>query len=176
MKRFRLSNKEVKSLSAALPEALGKHLKSARAVEIYEIVDGRIYIYVADGMPIAARIAYQNSEYVVPTLYFIHRGPSSDVTEQYPKVVVDMGAVKPILNGADVMRPGIRRIEGDLRRDGVALVLDEAKLRPISISVSLYDKAEMESMDRGKALINLHYINDKIWNSCKELTERGIKP
>ncbi len=176
MKRFRLSNKEVKALSTALPEGLGKYLRSARVVEIYEIVDDRIYIYVADGMPIAARIAHQNSEYVVPTLYFIHKGPSGDVVEQYPKVVVDMGAVKPILNGADVMRPGIRRIEGDLKRDGVVLVLDEAKLRPISVSVSLYDKAEMESMEKGKVLINLHYINDKIWNSCKELTERGPRP
>lgn len=144
-------------------------------VDIYEIVDDKIYIYVADGAPIAARIVGSNGEYVVPTLYFIHRWPSSDIVEHYPKVVVDMGAVKPILSGADIMRPGIRRIDGDLKRGDIALVLDEAKLRPISISVSLYDKAEIESMERGKVLVNLHYINDRIWNGCRELAERSLK-
>jgi RNA-binding protein, containing PUA domain len=84
--------------------------------------------------------------------------------------VVDAGAVKPIINGADVMRPGIKELLGDFGKDDVVFVTDE-KGRVIAVAVALYSRQEMEQMQKGKVLINLHHLGDKIWQTSLELVK-----
>lgn len=45
---------------------------------------------------------FSKEKYIVPHLKLLHRYP-----EMLPKQVVDVGAVGPLLNGSDVMAPGL---------------------------------------------------------------------
>ncbi|SEH05463.1 DUF1947 domain-containing protein [Candidatus Venteria ishoeyi] len=80
-----------------------------------------------------------------------------------PKVTVDMGAVKFVVNGADIMRPGITNIE-DFDKGAFVVVIDETHEKPLSVCKTLFSAEEMRNQSSGKVLKNLHYIGDEFWN------------
>ena len=82
-----------------------------------------------------------------------------DVT--IPKIVVDLGAIKFVTNGADIMRPGIVKIDDNVMEGGLVLVVEERNQAPLSIGRSLYDAIDMRSKDSGKCIKNLHWLKDK---------------
>ncbi len=84
-----------------------------------------------------------------------------------PAVVVDEGAVKFIVKGADVMRPGIVAFEGDFKKGDIILVKSVKLDFPIAVGRALYDKEEMEKMERGKVVKNLHHLGDTLFSLCK---------
>ncbi|MDH7564685.1 MAG: RNA-binding protein, partial [Candidatus Bathyarchaeota archaeon] len=87
-----------------------------------------------------------------------------------PKVIIDMGAVPYICNGAHVMAPGIVRFEGELRKGYIASVLDEKHGKLLAVGESLYDKNEAEGVTQGIVVRNLHFVGDKLWKFLKENT------
>ena len=78
-----------------------------------------------------------------------------------------MGAVSHICNGADVMAPGIVRIEGQFDVDDFVLVLDERHSKPLAIGSALLDSQTAKQTKHGKTAKNLHYVGDKLWNALK---------
>ncbi len=84
-----------------------------------------------------------------------------------PSVVVDEGAVKFIVKGADVMRPGIVAFEGDFKKGDIVLVKSTTLPFPIAVGKALYDREEMEKMERGKVVKNLHHLGDILFSLCK---------
>lgn len=78
------------------------------------------------------------------------------------KVVVDEGALKFIMNGADVMKPGIVYADENIKKDDFVYVVVEGKETPISVGVALVNGKEMIG-ERGKAVKNIHHLKDKIW-------------
>ncbi|MCL2156406.1 MAG: RNA-binding protein [Methanobrevibacter sp.] len=80
------------------------------------------------------------------------------------QVVVDMGAVKFMANGADVMSPGIVATDDNIVKDDVVIIVDENHEKPLAIGVSLITGEEMVKNDKGKAIKTLHFIGDDIWN------------
>ena len=78
---------------------------------------------------------YQGRE--VPTLKYLQ---SHDLLK---KITVDMGAVKFVVNGADVMRPGITEIE-EIPKDDFIVVIDENNKKPLSVGVALFGAEEMK--------------------------------
>lgn len=170
MKRVRLSNKEIKELIRGLGKA-GELLKDADVVDVAEIEGGRA-LYMVDSQPALLKVQIAGlGEAVIPSLYLIHKTQlGQKAVSLYPLVIVDAGAVKHILNGADVMRPGIRSIEGDFNKGDPVLVSDE-KRRVVAVGIALYSRNELESMERGKAIYNAHYLGDKIWKLSLELAK-----
>ncbi|HPC81606.1 MAG TPA: RNA-binding protein [Methanofastidiosum sp.] len=84
--------------------------------------------------------------------------------EEIPrKIVIDMGAVPFISNGADVMRPGIKEIDSNIEKDGPVIIIDEKHGKPIAVGIAMYSFDEISSMKEGKVIKTLHYIGDKIW-------------
>jgi PUA-domain protein len=81
-----------------------------------------------------------------------------------PSVIVDMGAIKFVSNGADIMRPGITHIDNDIKKGDILQVIDENNKVPISICQALFDAQDMKQKDTGKVLKNLHYVGDEVWN------------
>jgi len=98
---------------------------------------------------------YQGKE--VPTLKFLQ---NHDILR---KITVDMGAVKFVVNGADVMRPGIVEIEEGIAKDEFLVVIDENNKKPLSVGAALFDSEEMIKMSSGKVVKNIHYVGDEIW-------------
>lgn len=169
MKRVRLSNREVRELRE-LYKHISPILEGADVVEVAQLGE-ETYVYVIDGEILFAKIVTKQGEYIIPTLYLIHKSEKGKLLPQYPKAVVDAGAVKHIINGADVMRPGIKELIGEFNKGDVVLVADE-KGRVIAVTTALYSKPEIEQMQKGKVLVNLHYLGDKIWRASLELLKK----
>jgi PUA domain protein len=168
VKRIRLSNREIRELREA-NRFMALVLEGADVVEIAPLSE-REHLYLVEGEALFLKIIHNVGEYLVPTLFLIHKSAKGKSLPPYPKVVVDAGAVKPIINGADVMRPGIKEFLGDFGKDDVVFVTDE-KGRVIAVAVALYSRQEMEQMQKGKVLINLHHLGDKIWQASLELVK-----
>ena len=83
--------------------------------------------------------------------------------EILPKVTVDMGAIKFVVKGADIMRPGITQLD-EFSKNNLVIVIDETHNKPLSICKSLFSSQEIEEMKTGKVLQNLHYIGDEYWH------------
>ena len=95
---------------------------------------------------------------------------NTEVLEKFPHVVVDMGAVKFVCNGANVMRPGIRKYT-DFEKDHIICVKEESKQKFLAVGKSLVSSSEMESLAKGEVVKNLHYISDKYWEAKKEIRD-----
>lgn len=80
------------------------------------------------------------------------------------KVVVDMGAIKFVTNGADIMSPGIVLADDNINQGDVVIVVEETHKKPLAIGIAEISGEEMVENDSGKAIQNIHYIGDDIWN------------
>ncbi len=134
-------------------------------IEIAELKSGD-KLYIVDGKPLLYEMKIGDNTYAVPTLWALAK---LGVRHKLPIVVVDMGAVPHICNGADVMRPGIRDILGEFKRGDLVVVVDEKYGKPIAVCRSLFDADEIKSMKRGKVLQNIHYVGDEYWEVCSQV-------
>jgi PUA-domain protein len=160
-RRHFLKTREAKSLLVKASEKLKVDLeqvfKAKVSVELVETEFAEI-VFV-DGRPLLAKVGAN----VFPTLVF------NELFALAPKVVVDMGAVPHVCNGANVMAPGIRRFEGEFRKGDFVLVVDERHGKPIAVGEIMYDAGDAEKVLQGAVARNVHFVGDKIWNFIKKL-------
>lgn len=83
-----------------------------------------------------------------------------------PEISVDEGAIKHIINGASVMRPGVTKIDEKVKKDGIVKVTFGKQV--ICIGFSLYDSSEMEKLEKGVVVKNVHRKGDKFWITVSE--------
>ncbi len=93
----------------------------------------------------------------------------TSLLEKFPHVLVDMGAVKFMCNGANVMRPGIRSYS-EFDKEQVVCVIEESQHKFLAVGKSLVPSSELETMEKGKVIKNMHYISDKYWEIGKTIT------
>ncbi len=79
------------------------------------------------------------------------------------KVTVDSGALPYIMNGADVMKPGIVYADEDIREGDFVYVTVEGKESPIAVGVAIVDGREMMG-EKGKAVKTIHHLKDDVWD------------
>jgi len=120
-------------------------------------VDAESQILIGDSL----KILRINDEYM-PFLSEIK------LLESFPNVVVDMGAVKFMCNGANVMRPGIKNYS-DFLKDDIVCVVEESQHKFLAVGKALVNSSEMKEMPKGEVIKNLHYISDKYWEASKIL-------
>ncbi|MBT3464790.1 DUF1947 domain-containing protein [archaeon] len=80
------------------------------------------------------------------------------------KITIDMGAIKFVCNGADVMRPGITNIEDGIKANDFITIIDETHGKFLSVGIALLSTDGMRSQTGGKVIKNLHFIGDKLWS------------
>lgn len=85
-----------------------------------------------------------------------------------PAVYVDIGAVKHIINGASVMRPGIVRVVGEFSQGDYVVVREEKGGQAIAIGEALISSAELASVSKGKVIRNVQYHGDAVHVKAKE--------
>ncbi|MEG3225147.1 MAG: RNA-binding protein [Methanobacteriales archaeon Met13] len=151
-KRYHLKKKDLKKVK----EKLGVYadlLSDKAQVEMLQtdvddliLVEGEPLIMILDGEP-------------YPALKGALKRP---LKSHY--VVVDMGAVKFVAKGADVMSPGIVEADSQIMEGDVVVVVEETHRKPLSIGRALLSGDEMVENNQGKAIKTLHYVGDKIWN------------
>jgi len=97
-------------------------------------------------------------EKLVPTLKLLQTKP-----ELLKHIVVDMGAVKFLVSGADVMRPGIKDIPETMNKEEFVLIVDQVNHKPLAVGVAQLSGADMLAATSGKVIKNIHYVGDEIW-------------
>jgi malignant T-cell-amplified sequence len=100
--------------------------------------------------------------------YFPYLGSQATLA-LFPQAFVDEGAIKFLLNGADVMRPGIRKFDDWGPRGKMIVVREEKKGRAIAVGPSSVSSAEAQGMTKGGCINNLHHLGDKYWTMHKSL-------
>ena len=88
--------------------------------------------------------------------------------ERFPKVVVDMGAVKFVCNGASVMRPGIKSYS-EFEKDSIVCVVEESRNKFLAVGRSLVSSKDMPTITKGEVVKNLHYVSDRFWEAAKNI-------
>ncbi|MCZ7392056.1 MAG: RNA-binding protein [Candidatus Methanoperedens sp.] len=78
------------------------------------------------------------------------------------KVVVDPGAVKFLINGADVMSPGIVAADPSIKEGDLVIIAEEAHGKALAIGRALMPGRDMVG-GKGKAVKSIHYVGDEIW-------------
>jgi len=116
-------------------------------------------IFFVNEKPIMAK----SNEMLFPTLKF------EKLFTFLPKIVVNMGAVSHICNGADVMAPGVVRINGNFNEGDFLLVVDERYEKPLAIGVALVNSQVAKNLTHGKIAKNMHFVGDELWNLLKSL-------
>jgi PUA domain protein len=77
---------------------------------------------------------------------------------------VDEGAIKFLCNGADVMGPGISEADTGIKVGDFVWVRDFKHKKPLVVGKALVDGNAMASKAPGKAVKNLHFVGDELWN------------
>ena len=87
----------------------------------------------------------------------------------FPTATVDEGAIRFLINGADVMRPGIRAMDDWGPAGKMVVVKEETRGRAIAVGSSMVGGAEARAMAKGGCIRNLHHVGDRYWNVHKSL-------
>ncbi|ADI32611.1 DUF1947 domain-containing protein [Staphylothermus hellenicus] len=157
-RRYVLSKRERRRLLEELEQRYGSiGVGKNDVVEIFE-ERNKFKILIINNVP--AFIFYEDKW--IPHLKYLLRNPNIKA----PIVVVDMGAVKPLLRGADLMAPGIREIIGVFGRGDVIVVVEEKYRKPFVTGIALVDSNDIVSgkIKKGKVVKNIHRIGDSFWN------------
>jgi PUA domain protein len=158
VKRRALKSSEAKRVVQEFEQKFPAFVADLHSKEILEEIDidnGKLYLL--DGKPFAISTASG----LFPSLL------NDNVLKTLPSIIVDMGAIPHICNGADIMRPGIREIHGEFRKGAVLLVRDVKFGKSIGICVAETSSELMQTMGKGKAAQNVHYVGDSFWQALK---------
>jgi len=95
---------------------------------------------------------------------------NTEVLEKFPYVKVDMGAIKFVCKGANVMRPGITKFS-DFDNGEIVCVIEESQNKFLAVGKAEMSSKEVEDANRGEVIKNIHYISDDFWESKKEIKD-----
>jgi PUA domain protein len=151
-----LKDKEARQVVKEFIELYPSSERSLKASKDFQelIIEGRSVLFV-DGRPLILK----TSTGLLPSLKF------DELINAIPKIVVDMGAVAHVANGAHIMRPGIREIRGDFSKGQLLTVIDEKFGKALALGIADMDSEAMKSMNKGRVITNVHYVGDELWNS-----------
>jgi PUA domain protein len=79
-------------------------------------------------------------------------------------VVVDMGAVKFVTSGADVMAPGVVDADKKICEDDQVWVCDQKHHKPLAVGLAIMNGEKMITEKRGKSVKIIHYVGDRLWS------------
>lgn len=157
--RHFLREREVRELLADLSRRLRVDVEGLFGPEprIEKAETPTAEVYLLHGRPVLAR----SGGLLFPTLVF------DEALPLLPRVVVDMGAVPHVCNGADVMAPGVVRTEGDFHEGDLLLVVDEQHGKPLAVGVALLSRQAVRRIQRGKTVRSVHHVGDRLWGLLK---------
>jgi len=152
-KRKRLREKEVRALSEEISSKVG--------VPVFSLDDTVDQAESSD-----MGLVYVNGEIDA----FILQGKAFLTVRgllKYPAtksfVTVDMGAIRFVINGADIMGPGIVEADVTLQPGDMVWVRDEKNKKPLAVGLALVTGSEMAAKKPGKAIKSILFVGDKLW-------------
>ena len=156
MKSNLISKSETSALLKTVSDKWGIEFPKIKNLKVHQILDDA-QIITGKGI----KILKINDDYL-PFL------SETETLEKFPSVTVDMGAVKFMCKGANLMRPGIRSFT-EFEKDKLVCIVEESQHKFLAVGKSVVSSQEAENMDKGEVLKNLHYISDKFWETGKTI-------
>ena len=168
-KRHRLRQKEIRHIAGQIDQVLGtKSFSEGDIVDQAEgpeydvvFVDGKVLAFLPGGVPF------------LTVRGFLKYGASKRF------VTVDMGAVKFVANGADVMGPGIVGFDPSISEGDLVWIRDVRNLRPLAVGRALVSSEALGRKEKGKAVASVHRVGDRLWmvdEPKEEETEEEVDP
>jgi len=140
-----ISNKEKKSIKEELPKGYDFDKK--------------------DEITQKENIIFKNKEKFLITIekgkYLPHLKSLNE--EEFKSVYVDKGAIPFIIKGANLMRPGIQKIDENIKKGEIILIKDENHNKNLAIGFSVYDFEELKKQEKGKSIEIYHYVGDEYY-------------
>jgi len=158
-RRRPLKSSEAKQLLQEIKQEFPRFVvdfQSKQPIDEIEVEGGKLYLL--DNKP----FVISTDSKLFPSLL------NDELLKMLPSIVVDMGAIPHVCNGADIMRPGIREIRGEFEKGAVLLVKDVKFGKSIGICIAETSSESMQAMAKGKAAQNVHYVGDKFWQAPKQ--------
>ena len=154
MKKQSLRGSDIKKLSKEFNETYNLDIIDKKdKIETIDIEDKKILL--KNNKP----IMFLHNKDWIPTLKLI-----LEIPNVLKKITVDAGAVKFIVNGADIMRPGITTIDENIKEGEYITIIEETHNKPLAVGKALFNTEEMKLKESGKVIENLHYVGDTIWS------------
>jgi len=151
-----ISKSETSALLKTVSERWGIEFPKIKNVKVHQILDDA-QIITGSGI----KILKVDNDYL-PFL------SETETLEKFPSVTVDMGAVKFMCKGANVMRPGIKKFT-EFEKDKLVCIVEESQHKFLAIGKSLVASSELENMEKGEVIKNIHYISDRFWETGKTI-------
>ena len=93
---------------------------------------------------------------------------NAQILEKFPYVIVDMGAIKFVCKGANVMRPGITKFS-DFEKGEIVCVIEESQHKFLAVGRAEIPSSKLAETNKGEVIKNMHYVSDVFWESEKEI-------
>ncbi|HEU5489036.1 MAG TPA: PUA domain-containing protein [Candidatus Nitrosotalea sp.] len=154
MKSHNLSKSDISSVIDKMTLQWHIEIPKAKTLVLHEI-DDETSMVTGDSIS-----AIQIGETYLPFL------SETVLLEKFPKAIVDAGAIKFVCNGANVMRPGIKKFT-EFQKDDIICVVEEVHNKFLAVGKALVSSSEMANITKGEVVKNLHYISDKYWEAAK---------
>ena len=156
MKSNLISKSETTTLLKKISEEWGIEFPKMKNVKVHQILNDA-QIITGDGL----KILKINDDYL-PFL------SETEILKKFPSVEVDMGAVKFMCKGANLMRPGIKKFS-EFEKENVVCIVEETHHKFLAVGKSIVSSKELETMEKGEVIQNMHYISDKFWETGKTI-------
>jgi PUA-domain protein len=155
-KRHSIRKSQAQDLLSRLFDQIGNSAKFFHAdmIEVLE-TNADVSLFLVNKKP----LLMDTGDWVFPTLKGAIQFPFPE-----RRVVVDAGAIPFVVNGADVMRPGIVSVSEDVKIQEPVQIVDERHGKPLAIGIALLDAPDMRARISGKMCKNFHHVSDEIWN------------
>ena len=156
MKSNLISKSETSALLKTVSKKWGIEFSKMKNVKVHQILND-VQIITGDGL----KILKVDEDYL-PFLSEI------EMLEKFPTVTVDMGAVKFMCKGANLMRPGIKKFT-EFEKNKIVCIVEESQHKFLAVGKSLISSSELETMEKGEVIKNMHYISDRFWEIGKTI-------
>ena len=158
MKSNLISKSETSSIMKQISEEWKIELPKIKNLRLHHISDNEVII-TGDGIT-----AIKIDDKIIPHLSEI------ELLKKFPYIVVDMGAIKFVCKGANIMRPGITKLT-DFNDGEIVCVVEESNNKFLSVGIAMMPSDEASSTKTGMVIENLHYVSDKFWETRKEIND-----
>lgn len=155
-KRHLLKKREQRDEITKIEQEIGASIKGIDVKSHLEggVLDDGSRVLLLDG----EIVFFQHEGRMFPALRALLNG-LIDV----PRITVDMGAVKFVVNGADIMRPGITQVDDRVKENGIVVVVDENHGKALAVGISKLSAEALRAATGGKVIKSIHHINDDLW-------------
>ena len=147
-----LNNKDVKEINGQLKQQYRLQDFFDKQEQLFEVHDKEQRYLKKDN-----EIIFFFHKQWIPTIKLLLR------KQLLKTITVDKGAIKFVVNGADIMRPGITAVDAGVQMDEIVAVVDETHHKPLAVGVALFSGADIEKATSGKMVKNIHYVGDDVW-------------